>query len=328
MAADLESSDSEGLDLNNYKGMFYDDPEEKYSDPITGAHFEFTNICQRLQIALKDRRETEIAEEAASCKEREIEMDSARRRESRNIMKLKMIIREKQRCRENSENSRNGNMNHLSQQGYATGVVPAKPHKTVIEVGGNGHTNINKSMDLKYLRKPSGGAAGNQGVNTNTNNNINQPPNQNPSTHHENMKYMQYIQDRIETAASGAANTVGAAGGGTYGHENKLMQEFRDSLQTSQAMARRALQGSMRAKSNERNPPPNPSVGANPGHKVYNQYGAGTRGDMQIILSSKPKRIPKVIRANLFSNDHKSPKALGSHQTRNFHEMHTTDIPR
>ena len=37
------------IDLNNYKGIYFDDDNEKYSCPITGAHFKFDDICRRLE---------------------------------------------------------------------------------------------------------------------------------------------------------------------------------------------------------------------------------------------------------------------------------------
>lgn len=37
------------IDFGNYKGIFYDDdPTTKYQDPDTGAHFDFNDICKRL----------------------------------------------------------------------------------------------------------------------------------------------------------------------------------------------------------------------------------------------------------------------------------------
>ena len=36
-------------DLINYKGIYFDDDKEKYSCPITGAHFEFQDVCRRLK---------------------------------------------------------------------------------------------------------------------------------------------------------------------------------------------------------------------------------------------------------------------------------------
>ena len=36
-------------DLLNYKGTFYGKKYEKYSCPVSGAHFEFGDICWRLK---------------------------------------------------------------------------------------------------------------------------------------------------------------------------------------------------------------------------------------------------------------------------------------
>ena len=39
----------EGEDLINYKGIYFADKnEEKYTDPETGAHFEFKDLCKRI----------------------------------------------------------------------------------------------------------------------------------------------------------------------------------------------------------------------------------------------------------------------------------------
>ena len=41
--------DLDCVDFNNYKGMFYDNNQEKYQDEITGAHFEYSDMCRRLR---------------------------------------------------------------------------------------------------------------------------------------------------------------------------------------------------------------------------------------------------------------------------------------
>ena len=42
------------IDLNNYKGIYFDDDNEKYSCPETGAHFKFEDLCRRIdRIRLK-----------------------------------------------------------------------------------------------------------------------------------------------------------------------------------------------------------------------------------------------------------------------------------
>lgn len=43
-----EGKNEEG-GLLNYKGIYFgDDPNTKYTDPETGAHFEFKDMCKRL----------------------------------------------------------------------------------------------------------------------------------------------------------------------------------------------------------------------------------------------------------------------------------------
>lgn len=40
--------DLDQVDLHNYKGMFYGDADQKYEDPITGAHFEYHDMYHKL----------------------------------------------------------------------------------------------------------------------------------------------------------------------------------------------------------------------------------------------------------------------------------------
>ena len=47
---------AEGEDLINYKGIYFgDDQGQKYTDPVTGAHFEYKDMCRRLQRAIQQR---------------------------------------------------------------------------------------------------------------------------------------------------------------------------------------------------------------------------------------------------------------------------------
>ena len=52
--ADNDSDIDDG-DLENYKGIYFDDKTEKYQDPVTGCHFKYFDLCQRL-IKLKATR--------------------------------------------------------------------------------------------------------------------------------------------------------------------------------------------------------------------------------------------------------------------------------
>ena len=37
------------VDLNNYKGIYFDDDNEKFQCPETGAHFKFDDLCRRME---------------------------------------------------------------------------------------------------------------------------------------------------------------------------------------------------------------------------------------------------------------------------------------
>ena len=44
----------------NYKGIYFnDDANSKFTDPETGAHFAFKDMCARLNYVLKWRRQME-----------------------------------------------------------------------------------------------------------------------------------------------------------------------------------------------------------------------------------------------------------------------------
>ena len=52
----VDDSDVDVADPN-FKGIYFGDRTEKYTDPLTGAHFEFSDFCQRL-VKLKEVRRT------------------------------------------------------------------------------------------------------------------------------------------------------------------------------------------------------------------------------------------------------------------------------
>lgn len=37
------------MNLHNYKGIYFDDDNEKYTCPVTGAHFRFEEMCRLLE---------------------------------------------------------------------------------------------------------------------------------------------------------------------------------------------------------------------------------------------------------------------------------------
>ena len=97
-----EDSDVDaGENLMNYKGIYFnDDPNNKYTCPKTGAHFEFNDMCGRLNQVIKWRKvyEQKIAAIALSGKghqgitqvivhEEEMQMTAKDRREQLRLEK-------------------------------------------------------------------------------------------------------------------------------------------------------------------------------------------------------------------------------------------------
>ena len=48
--------DDEIVDLTKYKGIYYNDDNKKFQDDETGAHFEYIDLCKRLDRVLYQRR--------------------------------------------------------------------------------------------------------------------------------------------------------------------------------------------------------------------------------------------------------------------------------
>lgn len=126
---DEEESDSEldPADLNNYKGMFYnDEPGQKYQDPETGAHFEYNEMCarlKRLQKELAHRDESKDSRDAEDPKELKVQ----------NFIEKKKIHKEKENGsafkalqallkRSKTKDSRNA-VQALPEQGYGTSEI-------------------------------------------------------------------------------------------------------------------------------------------------------------------------------------------------------------
>jgi hypothetical protein len=43
------------VDLTKYKGIYYNDDNKKFQDEETGAHFEYNDLCRRLENAMLQR---------------------------------------------------------------------------------------------------------------------------------------------------------------------------------------------------------------------------------------------------------------------------------
>ena len=50
--------DCDDINFANYKGIYADDDnsDQKYTCPVTGAHFEFNDICRRLHKVIEKRK--------------------------------------------------------------------------------------------------------------------------------------------------------------------------------------------------------------------------------------------------------------------------------
>jgi len=44
-----------GENVGNFKGIYYNNPTNKYFDPETGAHFEYSEMCKKLEAVLAKR---------------------------------------------------------------------------------------------------------------------------------------------------------------------------------------------------------------------------------------------------------------------------------
>ena len=58
--------DEEDIDFNNFKGIYFnEDPDSKYIDEVTGAHFTHVDMCERLQkiAELQQRYEQRLKEQ-------------------------------------------------------------------------------------------------------------------------------------------------------------------------------------------------------------------------------------------------------------------------
>jgi hypothetical protein len=59
----MADDDIDNIDFANYKGIYAEEEsEEKYTCPVTGAHFEFNDFCKRLNKVLAFRKAMELKE--------------------------------------------------------------------------------------------------------------------------------------------------------------------------------------------------------------------------------------------------------------------------
>ena len=55
LPAEKEGSEEKAEDLINYKGIYFEDNNEKYIDEVTGCHFRYDDLYKRLLIAKVER---------------------------------------------------------------------------------------------------------------------------------------------------------------------------------------------------------------------------------------------------------------------------------
>jgi len=61
----MADDEIENIDFANYKGIYAeDDSDQKYTCPVTGAHFEFNDISRRMQKIIAYRKALEEREQA------------------------------------------------------------------------------------------------------------------------------------------------------------------------------------------------------------------------------------------------------------------------
>ena len=61
--ADAHQDDVDDIDFANYKGIYAEEEgDQKYTCPITGAHFEFNDLCRRMNKILLHRKRLEEQE--------------------------------------------------------------------------------------------------------------------------------------------------------------------------------------------------------------------------------------------------------------------------
>lgn len=139
--------DLDCIDFNNYKGMFYqDDPGQKYQDPRTGAHFEFRDMCRRLDL-LKKRR-------AGPCQtydDRPENVQDEAEEDPRNINESGGALRALQ-LKTKAKESRNAGQ-VLTQEGYGSTLGHRKEPRHKEGLSG-------MRMETETRKEPSTAAAG------------------------------------------------------------------------------------------------------------------------------------------------------------------------
>ena len=56
-SSESDCTDGQVCDLNNFKGIYFDNDSEKYTCPDTGAHFNFKVLCRKLETLRIERKD-------------------------------------------------------------------------------------------------------------------------------------------------------------------------------------------------------------------------------------------------------------------------------
>ena len=138
-----------GSDLTNYKGIYFaEEPGQKFQEKSTGAHFEFIDMCRRLNIAQEQRKRREARERATEDINRGEEEDIGRMQEKMRSKLKESRDQQFMNRRESDREASSRNIIHggLPQQGFGTVGGPLQhPLPTYGHAGGE--QVIHKSMD-------------------------------------------------------------------------------------------------------------------------------------------------------------------------------------
>lgn len=148
-----DESDREQIDHNEYKGIYFGDPkEEKYTDQQTGAHFEYHDLCNRLQslqktvspriihIQRSQSRETKLSNQTSTVKQN-AKINNAQQPNFEKLRIVKATVNNnfiRQLKERNIINSENKIYSSLSKFPNDQALSPSKKNILNIKV----HTNI------------------------------------------------------------------------------------------------------------------------------------------------------------------------------------------
>ena len=54
--SDESDSSKKKVNLNNYKGLYFTETYEKYTDPVSGCHFQYDDLYYRLELVHAERK--------------------------------------------------------------------------------------------------------------------------------------------------------------------------------------------------------------------------------------------------------------------------------